>query len=484
MNAIPMATPRVSLICRLQPENISGRSRERWDATYVIAALAAFSASDLKKRIDLLGRSPGVGKVFAGLSSLWILKGFDRKIAIELAARLKISVPVAEILVSSGIVDTKAARRFLFADPSLEIHNSSEILDFDLAVDRIIRAIKSNEKVLIFGDYDVDGITSTATMLLLFLSFGAKVNFYLPNRFRDGYGLSEKVVNLAHRSGYNLIVTVDNGISAVNAAKEAKRLGIDLVITDHHLEGELLPEAVAVVDPNRKASSYPFKGLAGVGVAFKIAEKVFSAFGKKLPAKIFELLALGTIADMVPLTGENRAMVRIAFSRLAGKLSLAFRELFSVSRGLPTQLWSSDYAFFVAPLLNAIGRVGDPRDAVRFLISDRRVFARREAPLSSALRGLFRALVGAQRGGEAKAGGLPLLHRDRGDREPYRLLPLRSLWTAGEDPAIRETDRSRRCDRHGELPPGREQCTCRHEEEEEGHSFLRHEQYLLLCILQ
>ena len=164
--------------------------------------------------------------------------------------------------------------------------------------------------MLIAGDYDVDGITSTALMMATLLPLGADLNFFLPNRVKHGYGLSVATIKKAGASGYKVVITVDNGITAHEPALEAKKCGIDLIITDHHKPHAQLPEAYAIVNPQRADCSYPFKSLAGVGVTFKLISLLYEKLGKTIPPKAYELLLLGTIADVVPLRGENRYWVR------------------------------------------------------------------------------------------------------------------------------------------------------------------------------
>ncbi len=198
--------------------------------------------------------------------------------------------------------------------------------DAQKAVDRILKAIANKEKILIFGDYDVDGITSSALMMICLLPFGADVNFFLPHRVRDGYGISTKIVERAAQNNYTLIITVDNGITAFDPATKAKELGVDLIITDHHKPHDHLPDAFAIVNPNQVDCHYPFKSLAGVGVTFKLLSLLYEIKG--LPAiKAYELLLLGTVADVVPLLGENRFWVRHGLNYVNNIESLSFKML-------------------------------------------------------------------------------------------------------------------------------------------------------------
>ena len=179
-----------------------------------------------------------------------------------------------------------------------------------------MQAIESHEKMLICGDYDVDGITSAALILTCLLPLGANINFFLPNRARDGYGLSATTVERAARNNYRCIITVDNGITAFQAAQAAQRLGIDLIITDHHKPHAQLPPALAIVNPHQSSCTYPFKGFAGVGVSFKLMSLLYERLNIPLPKQVYELLLLGTIADVVPLVSENRFSVVTDYSKL------------------------------------------------------------------------------------------------------------------------------------------------------------------------
>jgi len=304
-----------------------------------------------------------------GEKYLWKIADCDRAVVNEIAARHSICEPVAHVLASRGFVSRDEIDSFLFTSFQKDVPSPKLLNGCFESVERILLAIKNGEKILIFGDYDVDGITSTALLLVSLLPLGATINYYLPNRLKEGYGLSCPVVEKAKKHGYSLIITVDNGISANRPAKLAKELGIDLIITDHHLPHEELPHALAIVDPNQHGCSYPFKQLAGVGVAFKIVSLLYETKRLDLPDKVYELLMLGTVADVVPLVGENRFWVRHGLSKVNATRSLAISVLSENSRYVKSRLDSRDIGFSIAPQINALGRLDDPRDAVRFLIS-------------------------------------------------------------------------------------------------------------------
>ena len=250
-----------------------------------------------------------------------------RGLVAEFAGKYNLSFPVAQTLLTRGYKDFFDFENFLLTSFDKDVHHSSLLKDADKAVERILYAIKHKEKILISGDYDVDGITSSAMMMACLLPLGAQVNFFLPHRVNDGYGLSLKTVRKAALNNYKVLITVDNGITAFEPALEAKKLGIDLIITDHHRPHMHLPEAFAVIDPYQNDCLYPYKKLAGVGVTFKLISLIYEKLGKTLPDKVFELLMLGTVADVVPLTGENRFWVRHCLSYINKSDSLAINIL-------------------------------------------------------------------------------------------------------------------------------------------------------------
>jgi len=310
-----------------------------------------------------------VEKKVGGEKYLWRIKNADSEKVKAIASAHSLSFPVAQTLCSRGFVSSEEVRSFLFPSLEKDVAHPSLLKGSISAVDRILLAIKNKEKILIFGDYDVDGVTSTAIFLVALLPLGAKINYYLPNRAKEGYGLSTSVVEKAAKNGYSLIITVDNGISAHAPAKRAKDLGVDLIITDHHRPHKKLPTAFAIIDPNQKGCKYPYKKLAGVGVTFKIISFIYEKIKKELPEKIYELLMLGTVADVVPLTDENRFWVRHGLAKVNSLKSLSMSVLESNSNLKKSRLSSLDIGFMIAPQINALGRLDDSREAVKFLIS-------------------------------------------------------------------------------------------------------------------
>src|SRR4249919_2513792 len=252
----------------------------------------------------------------------------DDAAAETLAAALKISPVVARLLCQRGLSDPELADRFL--NPSLDhLHDPMLLKDMDVAVERILGAIARQERIAIHGDYDVDGITSTVILRRALELLGADVIHFIPERLRDGYGLQPAAIDRLHADGVSLVVSVDCGIRGADAARRARELGIDLIITDHHEPDRELPPALAVINPKRTDCRYPDKHLAGVGVAFKVVQALCRASGRDawLPSFI-KIAAIGTLADVVPLVGENRVIARLGLASLSlGPHTIGLRAL-------------------------------------------------------------------------------------------------------------------------------------------------------------
>lgn len=303
-----------------------------------------------------------------GQKYIWHVPTYDKAAVLNIVSSYSISPSIAQILFSRGFVTKEQIDEYLFSLYERDVAHASLLKDAQKAVDRIIKSIDTGEKILIFGDYDVDGITSSSLMMLCLLPLGAQINFFLPNRVRDGYGISSKIVKRAAANKYQLIVTVDNGITAFEAANTAKEHKIDLIITDHHREHGQLPNAYAIVNPNQEKCNYPFKGLAGVGVAFKLMSLLYECKGMTLPDKVYELLLLGTIADVVPLIGENRFWVRHGLHHVNKEGSYALTVLKQNGGVTKKSLSSTDIGFSITPQVNALGRLEDPREGVYFFL--------------------------------------------------------------------------------------------------------------------
>jgi single-stranded-DNA-specific exonuclease len=289
----------------------------------------------------------------------------------ELARALGVSTTVAGLLIARGCADADAAHRFL--NPSLsDLHDPFLLPDMEAAVARLARAIERGEKVLVHGDYDVDGVTSAALMTRVLRALGAQVEAFVPDRRDDGYDLRKHSVERAVESGVQLIVTVDCGIAAYQAAERAHELGIDLIVTDHHHPGEILPRAIAVVNPQRADSLYPFKGLAGVGVAFKTATALVRKLGvpeTSFRTKFLDLVALGTTVDCMPLLDENRVFVKFGLEVLKQTAKPGLRALMEVAGVQPGQLSARSLGFALGPRINAVGRLDEARHALRLLLT-------------------------------------------------------------------------------------------------------------------
>jgi len=302
----------------------------------------------------------------------WLLKEADEREAAELASALKLPPLIARLLVSRGYRTPEEARLLLNAGEE-QFHDPFLMKDMEIATERIRRALKDRERIRVYGDYDADGVTSTALMIRLLKRLDGVFDTYIPHRSLEGYGLNMKAIDLAAEAGIRLIVTVDNGISAAEQIAYARERGIDVVVTDHHEPPAELPEAaIALVNPKQEDCRYPFKGLSGAGVAFKLAHAML---GKIEPA-FADVAAIGTVADLMPLTGENRSLVRLGLSRMVNHPSPGIRALAEASGTEFSKLTSGRIAFGLAPRLNAGGRLERADGAVRLLVTEDEAEAR------------------------------------------------------------------------------------------------------------
>jgi len=294
----------------------------------------------------------------------------DDAAAEKLAAELAVAPIVARLLCQRGLSDPQAAERFLH--PSLDhLHDPMALADMGAAVDRILAAIANKERIAIHGDYDVDGVTSTVILRRALELLGADVVHFIPERLRDGYGLQPAAIERLHADGVGLVVSVDCGIRGGDAARRARELGVDLIITDHHEPDTELPPAIAVINPKRTDCRYPDKYLAGVGVALKLVQALCRRTGREswMPGFI-KVAAIGTLADVVPLVGENRVIAKVGLDLLSrGPHKVGLRALLDVS-GLSGKIIDSYHVgFMLAPRVNAAGRMSTPDIAARLLLA-------------------------------------------------------------------------------------------------------------------
>ena len=300
----------------------------------------------------------------------WDHQPCDDVASVALASALSIEPAVARLLCQRGLSDPDLALRFLH--PTLEhLHDPMRLADMRVAVDRIMSAVARRERIAIHGDYDVDGVTSTVILRRALELLGADVIHFIPERLRDGYGLQPAAIDRLHADGVSLVVSVDCGIRGADAARRARELGVDLIITDHHEPDVDLPPALAVINPKRHDCQYPDKYLAGVGVALKLVQALCQRAGREswLPGFV-KIAAIGTLADVVPLVGENRVIAKIGLDLLSrGPHKIGLRALLDVAGLTGKTIDSFNVSFMVAPRINAAGRMSTPDIATRLLLA-------------------------------------------------------------------------------------------------------------------
>jgi len=324
----------------------------------------------------------------------WVVGAVDEVEAKRLAAELGLPVAIASLLVCRGIHDAAAARAFL--QPSLgQLHDPRSMLGMDVAVARLRAALERGEPILIYGDYDVDGTVATvllktaAERAAASMGVTADVRYHIPHRIREGYGMTDARIEAAAEEGVRLVVSVDTGIRAFSAAVVAKRLGMEMIVTDHHLPDgvEGVPDALAVLNPNQSGDAYPFKELCGAGVAFKLAQALLESVAKdeeerlrlreKTLPSFLKMLAIATIADAVPLTGENRVIAAIGLSELRKPSQAGLKALIELAQiDVAKKITTVDVGFRLAPRINAAGRMDIASDVVEMFLAKDAALAR------------------------------------------------------------------------------------------------------------
>jgi len=355
---------------------------------------------------DTLARAPEQRKLAccAAPRQRWILEQTDRDAADALAREARLPHVLAELLLARGIATAHDA--FVFLNPSSDhLHDPFLMLGMDVAVERLERAIAARETVLLYGDYDVDGTTAVVLLKAAIEMLGGVVRFHVPHRLRDGYGLQSSVIEAASAEGVRLIITVDTGMRAFAEAETARRVGIDLIITDHHLPkaDDHVPVALAILNPNQPGCSYPEKSLCGAAIALKLAQAVLDRRDrertreKTLPS-FLKMAAIATIADAVPLQGENRTIASLGLRELRRPAGAGLRALFAVAALDPASkpISSFDIAFRLAPRINAAGRMDIASEVIE-------LFSTRDALRAGELAGKLERLNRERREVEAAA---------------------------------------------------------------------------------
>lgn len=299
-------------------------------------------------------------------------KALSKEETADFARLCRIPPFAALLLLNRGIKTPADAQKYI--KKSLEAINDPFLLtDMEKAAERIVTAIKNKEKITVYGDYDVDGVTSTALLVRFLREHGANVSYYIPSREKEGYGINVMAVNKISKTGTKLLITVDCGITSVGEVELAKTLGMDVIVTDHHLCKEKLPAALAVIDPKRPDSEYPFSALAGVGVIFKTVLATAKLLGEKTTDCFFkyvELAAVGTVADVVDLLDENRVITEKGLELMKSSKYAGIRALLKTSGANQRPINAVTVAFMLAPRMNAVGRMADAQKAVQLLITD------------------------------------------------------------------------------------------------------------------
>lgn len=298
----------------------------------------------------------------------WKIYEVDEKKVEEISSKYNLNKLISTILANRNITTEEEIRLFLFPTRK-DFHNPFLITDMEKSVERIIKAIENKEKVTIYGDYDVDGITSITVLKSFLKDRGLETSQYIPNRLNEGYGLNNNAIEKIKKQGCDLMITVDCGISAINEIDYANTIGIETIITDHHEPGNEIPKAFAVIDNKRKDSKYPFRELAGVGVVFKLIQAIGIKLGLKEEEylKYLDIVCVGTISDIVPLVDENRVIAKLGLMLIRQTRNIGLKSIIDTSGY--TKIDSNSISFGIAPRINACGRMGKAEDALELFLS-------------------------------------------------------------------------------------------------------------------
>jgi len=308
----------------------------------------------------------------------WVIKDVDEEIVDALYHSLKINRTLCKLLVQRGITTYDEATKFF--RPSYDhLYDPFLMADMDKAVERIDYAMRKKEKILVYGDYDVDGTTAVALVYSFLKELYYHVDYYVPDRYAEGYGVSYQGIKFADENGYSLIIELDCGIKAHDKVAHAKTLGIDFIICDHHRPSDVLPPAFAVLDPKRKDCNYPYDELSGCGVGFKLVQAFAERKGIEFHkvTKLLDLVVVSIAADIVPITDENRVLAYFGLQRLNRSPRPGFRSLIELSElSRKSYISISDIVFNIAPRINAAGRMDKGTDAVSLLVSSEGMLAK------------------------------------------------------------------------------------------------------------
>ncbi len=315
----------------------------------------------------------------------WIYNTLDEQktnIQNKLAEELSINTVLAKLLVQRGIYTFEDAKKFFRPDFS-DLHDPFLMADMEKAVERLSKAMRRNEKILVYGDYDVDGTTSVSLVYRFLKNFYSNIDYYIPDRYVEGYGVSIQGIDFAAQNGFSLVVALDCGIKAVEKVKYASSLGVDFIICDHHTPDDELPPAVAVLDPKRADCQYPYKELSGCGVGFKLLQAFASRnnidFSELIP--LLDLLALSIASDIVPITGENRILAFYGLKQINSNPSVGIKSILDTCGLGDREITISDIVFKIGPRINASGRMKLATEAVELMVSSDAAFAKEKSSL-------------------------------------------------------------------------------------------------------